>query len=75
MSLRCPVCDELVAGFGSERTVATMARHVRIGHPELSEARRDDLVRRPWQPLPLVDAVVFANPDHRRAVGFDSEAH
>jgi len=57
MSLWCPLCDELVAGFGKEQTVAAMAQHLGI--------RRSDLARRPWQPLPLSDALTVARaPTH-----------
>ena len=62
MSLWCPLCDELVAGFGKEQTVAAMAQHLGIKHTELTEARRSDLARRPWQPLPLADALTVARP-------------
>ena len=58
MSLKCQVCDELVAGFGRDATIAAMAQHVRIRHAELSEACRDELVRRPWWPQPLAEAFV-----------------
>ena len=62
MSLWCPLCDELVAGFGREQTVAGMAQHLRIKHAELTEARRNELARRPWQPLPLADELMVARP-------------
>jgi len=62
MSLWCPMCDELVAGFGREQTVAAMAQHLSRKHAELTEARRSDLARRPWQPLPLADAMMVARP-------------
>ena len=62
MSLQCPLCDELVAAFGRERTVAAIAQHVRIKHVELTEARRNDLAQRPWQPLPLADSLIVARP-------------
>jgi len=62
MSLQCPLCDELVAALGRERTVAAIAQHVRIKHVELTEARRNDLAQRPWQPLPLADSLIVARP-------------
>jgi hypothetical protein len=62
MSLWCTLCDELVAGFGREQTIAAMAQHLRTKHAELSETRKDDLARRPWRPLPLADALMFTRP-------------
>jgi len=46
--------------MGRDRTIATMARHLRAKHPELTEAERDHLASRPWQPLPLANAFVRA---------------
>jgi hypothetical protein len=73
MSLRCPECEELVAGFGRKETVASMARHLRIGHAEMSEARKDELVRRPWQPCSLADAAMVTSLRRRDTVGLDPE--
>jgi hypothetical protein len=62
MSLWCPLCDELVARFGRKQTVAAIAQHLRNEHAELTEARRNGLAQRPWQPLPLADAFLVAPP-------------
>jgi hypothetical protein len=60
MSLRCRLCDELVAAKGRERTIAAMSQHLRMKHGNLTEAEREQLARAPWRPLPLADALILA---------------
>jgi len=60
MSLWCPLCDELVAGFGRGQTIGQMAQHLAVRHSELTEAQRDALARGPWRPLPLAEALMVA---------------
>jgi len=62
MSLWCTLCDELVTGFGKRQTIGRMAQHIATGHPELTEAQRDQLARRAWIPLPLAEALTAARP-------------
>jgi len=60
MLLWCTLCDELVAGFGRDQTIGQMAQHLAARHPELTEAQRYALARRPWRPLPLAEALMAA---------------
>ena len=59
MSLWCPLCDELVAGFGRRQTIGRMAEHLAASHPELTEVQRDEFARRAWMPAPLGEAVYY----------------
>jgi len=56
------LCHELVAGFGRSKTIGQMAQHIANKHPELAEAQRETLARRPWQPRPLAEALTLAHP-------------
>ena len=60
MSLWCPLCDELVAGFGRRQTIGRIAEHLATKHRELTEAQQDELSRRPWMPLPLAEVPTAA---------------
>jgi hypothetical protein len=70
MSLWCPLCEELVAGFGRNRTIGQMAQHIANKHPDLAEAQRETLARRPWRPQPLAEALTVAHSseDHGSAL-------
>src|SRR5262249_6477146 len=37
-----------------------MAQHIANKHPELAEAQKETLARRPWQPRPLAEALALA---------------
>ena len=63
-SLWCPLCHELVAGFGRSGTIGQMAQHIASKHPELAEGQKETLARRPWQPRPLADALAYPSVDH-----------
>ncbi len=62
LSLWCPLCDVLVAGFGRRQTIGQMAQHLAVEHPQLTEAQRDALARRAWRPLPLTEALMAVPP-------------
>ena len=62
LSLRCPLCDVLVAGFGRRQTIGQMAQHLAVQHPQLTEAQRDALARRAWRPLPLSEVLMAVSP-------------
>ena len=64
LSLWCPLCDVLVAGFGRRQTIGQMAQHLAVQHPQLTEAQRDALAlaRQAWRPLPLTEALMAVSP-------------
>jgi len=70
MSLWCPLCDELVAGFGRNRTIGQMAQHIANKHSDLAEAQRETLARWPWRPQPLAEALgaAHSSEDHASAL-------
>jgi len=59
MSLWCPLCDELVTGFGRRQTIGRMAEHLAASHHELAEAQKEELARRAWMPAPLGEVVYY----------------
>ena len=62
LSLWCPLCDVLVAGFGRRQTIGRMAQHLAVEHRQLTEAQRDALARQAWRPLPLTEKLIAVPP-------------
>jgi len=59
MSLWCPLCYELVAGFGKRQTIGRMAEHLAATHRELTDVQREEFARRAWMPAPLGEVIYY----------------